>query len=287
MPQLICINVSDVFTWLNLNPWGPVQSFERFWKKHDTDYHQVMKLANENVNNLQMTNDETKIKEAQKIKQNIYNVNTTNTEKVKTLLKKDFEKVKNKTLQEQQKFIQEQTFTEQEQKHLTNFINTNHGCNNENNVLESHEKQYNIQIDKCQKKFTQEVFPSFDSDFKWILVGKMDGLDCKNKRIIEIKNRTRGLFYILKEYEKIQIQLYMYLTGYRECVLIEKYKDDTCEINESYDSLFVNRILGCLDLFCENFENFLNEPVNVKMNYFYMTEHEKQKFLNEKMFINF
>ena len=57
------------------------------------------------------------------------------------------------------------------------------------------------------------------------IVGKIDRMKTEadgSKTIIEIKNRVRGLFGKVKEYEEIQVQTYMQLVGVERAQLIEQ-----------------------------------------------------------------
>lgn len=57
------------------------------------------------------------------------------------------------------------------------------------------------------------------------IVGKIDRMQTEadgSKTIIEIKNRVRGLFGKVKEYEEIQVQTYMQLVGVERAQLIEQ-----------------------------------------------------------------
>lgn len=57
------------------------------------------------------------------------------------------------------------------------------------------------------------------------IVGKIDRMQTEadgSKTIIEIKNRVRGLFGKVKEYEEIQVQTYMQLVGVEKAKLIEQ-----------------------------------------------------------------
>ena len=56
----------------------------------------------------------------------------------------------------------------------------------------------------------------------------MDGIftdmdNPENNYVVEVKNRTKGFFNSLREYEKTQIQLYLLLTGFKNSKLVEKY----------------------------------------------------------------
>ena len=94
----------------------------------------------------------------------------------------------------------------------------------------------------------------------FILIGKIDRLDMESdgsKTLIEIKNRVKGLFYELKEYEHIQVQTYLELLDLEKGKLIEQYRQDSTvnSIEISRDRSFWNDTIvpGLLE-FCKKVE---------------------------------
>ena len=51
-----------------------------------------------------------------------------------------------------------------------------------------------------------------DPEYTIILRGKVDGIDRENNWLIEHKNRVNELFETIPSYEKVQLQIYMYIT---------------------------------------------------------------------------
>lgn len=80
----------------------------------------------------------------------------------------------------------------------------------------------------------------------FILSGKVDGIDERESRIIEVKNRTRFM-HEPPIYDKIQCLIYMVLTDMKSCLLVEHFPDgdirktqldfDQKEFNEIHDKL--------------------------------------------------
>lgn len=118
-----------------------------------------------------------------------------------------------------------------------------------------------IDIDKSDKsdKFIETT------DY-WLLGGKLDGvaLDKNNtKYILEIKNRINRLFYSLKEYEKVQCYVYMYLMDIWDTHLVEtlKSKDDNSiniieiEFDEDYWDTIIDKTIKFIEDFYEFIEN--------------------------------
>ena len=112
-------------------------------------------------------------------------------------------------------------------------------------------KKYNIKDNN-----NRLYYYTFGSNY-FKLCGRIDGY--KNGKLCEIKTR-RYKFLGLKDYEKIQIQLYMLLTKSRECLLLEKFKDEEKETIEYYDDDYCKDILMRLeDNIIEIVENGIND----------------------------
>ncbi|QIG59855.1 hypothetical protein [Dishui Lake phycodnavirus 4] len=94
------------------------------------------------------------------------------------------------------------------------------------------------------------------------IVGRIDRFEYdenKNKILVEIKNRTRGLFNTIRDYEAIQIHTYLQMTGLKTARLIEQYNDE----RKSYllfrdDDLWKNKIVPPLEQFCKMFHGNLS-----------------------------
>ena len=59
-----------------------------------------------------------------------------------------------------------------------------------------------------------------------VLGGKIDGI-LEDKTVIEVKNRMRGLFNTVREYEKIQTFAYMFIFHSSHSQLVETYLNQT------------------------------------------------------------
>ena len=62
-----------------------------------------------------------------------------------------------------------------------------------------------------------------------ILKGKVDGIS--GDTVVEAKNRQNRLFMELRDYERVQLEAYMFLTGYNKSVLTEHYNDTSNQIH--------------------------------------------------------
>lgn len=60
----------------------------------------------------------------------------------------------------------------------------------------------------------------------FVIVGKIDRIDETEETLIEIKNRARGLFKRVAEYENIQVQVYLQMLDLQKAKLVEQYNEE-------------------------------------------------------------
>ena len=65
-----------------------------------------------------------------------------------------------------------------------------------------------------------------------------------NEYVVETKNRTRRLFNMIPDYEKVQLNAYMFMTGKKKAIHIECYNDQQNQTEYGFDKLFWE---DCLD----------------------------------------
>lgn len=111
--------------------------------------------------------------------------------------------------------------------YVTRKVSTQHGINNEAKTA----RAFNVKSDETFYKY------QLTDDVR--LVGRIDGrLENDEETIVEIKNRRNRLFHRIPEYENIQIQVYMFLTGAPKCFFIERYNDKTKTYDVEYDEAY-------------------------------------------------
>lgn len=94
------------------------------------------------------------------------------------------------------------------------------------------------------------------------IVGRIDRFEFdenKNKILVEIKNRTKSLFNVVKDYELIQVQTYLQMVKLKTARLIEQHNDQ----RKSYmifrdDELWNKEIVPKLEEFCQVFHENLS-----------------------------
>jgi len=105
----------------------------------------------------------------------------------------------------------------------------------ENYNLDSIQKKKGIQIQQRNSKmYTKELHRT--DKYCLIIRGKVDGMS--DGTIVETKNRTKYLFNELRDYERVQLESYMFLTGLEYALLTEHYNDDSNCIKYTHDEAF-------------------------------------------------
>mgnify|MGYP001440470573 CR=1 FL=1 len=104
----------------------------------------------------------------------------------------------------------------------------------EDNNLDKTEKKSNIVItDRNSQMYEKLLYSDPDGVYQVILRGKVDGMN--NEYVVETKNRARRLFNKIPEYEKVQLNAYMFMTGKEKAIHIECYNEEQNQIEYDFD----------------------------------------------------
>jgi hypothetical protein len=175
--------------------------------------------------------------------------------------------------------------------HGQSFINKTHGTLKEDSAIDMYEKKFGVKLDTSQqlhKRYLYDISAE-SSGYHWFICGKVDGLYTTNIQannyIVEVKNRTRGFFNTLRDYEKTQIHLYMYMLEIRRSKLVEKFRE-AIRITDIYeDDDYTRQIVECLGVFLKTFEEkFLNNP-KAKAEYLLKSVGEKERYIYRTFFV--
>ena len=113
----------------------------------------------------------------------------------------------------------------------------------EDNNLDKTEKKCNIVItDRNSQMYEKLLYKDPNERYQVILRGKVDGMN--DEYVVETKNRTRRLFNMIPDYEKVQLNAYMFMTGKEKAIHIECYNDQQNQTEYGFDKLFWE---DCLD----------------------------------------
>lgn len=109
-------------------------------------------------------------------------------------------------------------------KKVCSITNKNHGVNNEDNIL----KEFCNLTDKTlQNEQGWVEIPLISDDIAdWIVIGKYDGITTDNE-LVEAKMRQKCLFKRMRDYENVQVQLYLHALGYEQAYLVEGISNTT------------------------------------------------------------
>ena len=129
-------------------------------------------------------------------------------------------------------------------------FNTNYGTRKESNAASSYEDITGMTVEKTNKRYDWEILPGFK------VVGKFDGF-ADDGTLVEIKNRVRKLFGYVKEYENVQVHVYMKLCHATKAHLVEKFKQQVMVHDVLYDDDFMCDIEGELERVIR--ENFIKK----------------------------
>lgn len=321
----VFLNISEIASFIGKNPYDCVSSFERLWKRCDSeDYNKAMnelskylldnqisidsmELSKKNLS-LQLESKqitkrqhakslkeiETKEKKTKEIikdlTEKVDNVKLSKTEQVEKALGADIvSKIKDASVDTTtkreltNKMIENLDISNESKqvlyKKTENVINTTHGILTEDSAIIQFEKKFNVSLDTSQQYHKRQISIQFESKYDWFIGGKVDGLYLDESPekcyVVEVKNRTKGFFSSLREYEKVQIQLYIWMLDLTQARLVEQYKGKM-KVSVVYrDDDFIEDIMESLIIFARNIEqNFLN---NYKIKKDYLNKNDSQK----------
>jgi DNA polymerase III epsilon subunit-like protein len=141
--------------------------------------------------------------------------------------------------------------------HLRKTLYTNHGTRNEYKTADA---------DKA-KLMEDDTFYTYDictiEGTLYQIVGRIDRLQMNedgSRTLVEIKNRAKGLFNRVRDYEEVQCQTYLQMLGdIKYCRLVEQFNDERRGyLIEKNDEKWKDEIVPKLQNFCELFHSNLS-----------------------------
>ena len=149
--------------------------------------------------------------------------------------------------------------TKEEKKTLVTYAKstmfTNYGTRKEESVHELYKTMTGNSIGIVNKMFKKDI-----EDFE--IGGKIDG-QLEDGTVVEIKNRTRGLFGEVRQYENIQIQTYIQMLEQEGAQLVECYNDgdkkhinilDVAKDQDLWDGVIIPGLKKAKEIIDEMFE---------------------------------
>lgn len=151
---------------------------------------------------------------------------------------------------------------------------TNFGTRNEYNGVELFKEHRKVEVERPTGYFSKELFILGENPDTWSIGGKIDGIFCEDdgiKTVLEIKNRMKGLFNKVRDYEKVQCYAYMFCLDLKHTSLAEIYKSEQGVkmgvIDIGWEDVFWdNEVVVPVSDFVEDFYDFMeNESRRIEM----------------------
>lgn len=121
-----------------------------------------------------------------------------------------------------------------DREHLKSLVNsatnTVYGCRTESRGVELFESASGKKVDaaKAQKLNKWLIYRDDARQQEWVVTGKLDGITADGE-VLEIKNRQKGLFNVMRDYEMCQVQCYLNNFPAERGYLLEVYKANANE----------------------------------------------------------
>ena len=143
--------------------------------------------------------------------------------------------------------------------HIQKTLATNHGTRNEKKTAQTDKMSASLHED--------ETFYTYDicvlEGTLYQIVGRVDRIQQNedgSRTLVEIKNRTKGFFNRVRDYEEVQCRVYLEMLGDVEyCGLVETYEGESKSylLQRDYPK-WKDEILPKLQNFCEHFHALLS-----------------------------
>ena len=142
-------------------------------------------------------------------------------------------------------------------KHCTRGI-----ANETRDISKYEETTGDVVIDRNDKVFRKVILNTTDDahvECEYVLSGCVDGIT-NGDTIVESKNRMRRLFHSIPEYEQVQLEVYMWLTGLKKAILVENYDSTQSVLHYEHSPSMWSEIVMNFELFHENLQLFRADP---------------------------
>lgn len=174
------------------------------------------------------------------------------------------------------------------QKHANSAVNKSYGTLKEDSAIKMFEDKYNVKLDVSQQ-FNKRELQYENTNFEWFVCGKVDGLfhhptEPLQSFVVEVKNRTKSFFSTLRDYEKTQIQMYMWTLGLYNAKLVEMCNGKMRVTEVKREAEYINDLLEYLEIFIRKFENQFLTNEDLKCEYVTFDEESKRIFIKKMFF---
>lgn len=140
--------------------------------------------------------------------------------------------------------------------HIRKMVYTNHGTRSEDKTADLDESE--LYTDETFYKY--KIIEIMGTTYE--IVGRIDRYqlnDDGTKTLVEIKNRTKGLFKKVRDYENVQVQTYLQMLKIQNARLVEQYNTDRLSYNiEINNELWDDTIFPKLTEFCKTLHYYMS-----------------------------
>jgi DNA polymerase III epsilon subunit-like protein len=245
VPKVI-IGASSVATAIGCGFKKQPELIEELWKKYSPDTFEG-KTKEDKALEILMWNTSTK-----KILEDAENFKSENSAEVAQKTRAVYHQIEHSGLSAEDMVIAKD--------HLRKTLYTNHGTRNEYKTADA-DKANLVEDDTF---YTHDICTIEGTLYQ--IVGRIDRLQMNedgSRTLVEIKNRARGLFNRVRDYEEVQCQTYLQMLGdIKYCRLVEQFNDERRGyLIEKNDKKWKEEIIPKLQNFCELFHSMLSEEV--------------------------
>jgi DNA polymerase III epsilon subunit-like protein len=245
VPKVI-IGASSVATAIGCGFKKQPELIEELWKKYSPDTFEG-KTKEDKALEILMWNTSTK-----KILEDAENFKSENSADVAQKTRAVYHQIEHSGLSAEDMVIAKD--------HLRKTLYTNHGTRNEYKTADA-DKAKLVEDDTF---YTQDICTIEGTLYQ--IVGRIDRLQMNedgSRTLVEIKNRAKGLFNRVRDYEEVQCQTYLQMLGdIKYCRLVEQFNDERRGyLIEKNDEKWKDDIVPKLQNFCELFHSMLSEEV--------------------------
>jgi hypothetical protein len=238
-PRVVIIKASAVAACIGLNPWKPPEEVrDELWKKHWPETFEGLTKGDEAQEALgRSANSQKVLDQAVAFKA-----------KDSAGAHANFEKAK-KQIVDDETLAPEDKVTVIE--HLRSKCYTTHGTRSEDKTADKVTAETGLTWLKDNNFYDLPLLETEDGT-TFFITGKVDRIEVEpdgSRTLVEIKNRMRCLFGTLREYENVQIQVYLRMLGLTRAKLIEQYNNTTGTLMVTRDEEIWDNVIwpGILD----------------------------------------
>ena len=242
VPKVI-IGASSVATAIGIGFKKQPELIEELWKKYSPQTFEG-KTKEDKALEILMWNTSTK-----KILEDAENFKSENSAEVAQKTRAVYHQIEHSGLSAEDMIIAKD--------HLRKTLYTNHGTRNEYKTADA-DKAKLVEDDTF---YTHDICTIEGTLYQ--IVGRIDRLQMNedgSRTLVEIKNRAKGLFNRVRDYEEVQCQTYLQMLGdIKYCRLVEQFNDERKGyLIEKNDEKWKGEILPKLQNFCELFHSNLS-----------------------------